>query len=91
MQREQSMVREPLQSELKLGTNETITDRTMTIRFPDNTQHMALAGRTGSGKTYAALEMLSVRDMDEMPWVIIDHKRDENIKALPAENSIRMR
>jgi hypothetical protein len=56
-----------------------------TIRFPDATQHMALAGRTGSGKTVAALEMLSVRDMESMPWVIIDHKRDENIKALPAE------
>ncbi len=57
----------------------------MSLRFPDATQHMALAGRTGSGKTVAALEMLSVRDMNTMPWVIIDHKRDENIKALPAE------
>lgn len=55
------------------------------IRFPDETQHMALAGRTGSGKTYAALEMLSIRNMDDMAWVIIDHKRDEAIKSLPAE------
>ena len=57
----------------------------MAIRFPDETQHMALAGRTGSGKTVAALEMLSLRDMHSMPWVVIDHKRDENIKELPAD------
>lgn len=46
---------------------------------------MAIAGRTGSGKTVAGLEMLSGRDMQSMAWVIIDHKRDDNIKALPAE------
>jgi DNA helicase HerA-like ATPase len=57
----------------------------MAIRFPDPTQHMAAAGRTGSGKTWAMLEMLSARVEDGMAWVIIDHKRDENIKALPAE------
>jgi hypothetical protein len=57
----------------------------MAIREPDETQHVAIAGRTGSGKTTAGLEMLSKRDMEGMAWVVIDHKRDENIKALPAE------
>lgn len=55
------------------------------IRFPDATQHIAIAGRTGSGKTWGALEMLSARDMHDMAWVVIDHKRDENIAQLPAE------
>ena len=53
--------------------------------FPGNDQHIAIAGRTGSGKTTGAVEMLSLRDFDEMPWVIIDHKRDDIIKHLPAE------
>lgn len=56
------------------------------IRYPDPTQHYASAGRTGSGKTVAGLAMLAACvDMDEIPVVIIDHKRDPNIKALPAE------
>lgn len=55
------------------------------IRFPDETQHVAIAGRTGSGKTVAGLEMLSARNMDDMAWVVVDHKRDENIARLPAE------
>jgi hypothetical protein len=40
---------------------------------------------TGSGKTWGALDMLSRRSFDRMAWVIIDHKRDANIKRLPAE------
>lgn len=42
---------------------------------------------TGSGKTVGALSMLAVRmkNNPEIPWVIIDHKRDPNIKKLPAE------
>lgn len=53
--------------------------------FPRDDQHVAIAGRTGSGKTTGALSMLSLRDMEVMPWVIIDHKRDPAIKLLPAE------
>lgn len=55
------------------------------IRLPDDTQHVALAGRTGSGKTWGALEMLSLRDLAGMAWVIVDHKRDDAIKRTPAE------
>ncbi len=55
------------------------------MRLPDDTQHVAIAGRTGSGKTVAGLEMLSARNMETQAWVIIDHKRDENVMALPAE------
>lgn len=57
----------------------------MKMRLPDDTQHVAIAGRTGSGKTWGALEMLSMRNMDNMAWVIIDHKRDQAIEKLPAE------
>jgi hypothetical protein len=55
------------------------------VRLPDPTQHVAIAGRTGSGKTVAGLNMLSQMDMDSMAWIVVDHKRDTNIKRLPAE------
>jgi DNA helicase HerA-like ATPase len=54
-------------------------------RLPNDTEHVAIAGRTGSGKTVGALNMLSMRNMDDMAWIIIDHKRDEQIAKLPAE------
>ena len=53
--------------------------------LPDDTQHVAIAGRTGSGKTVGALSMLSLRNMQDMAWIIIDHKRDDHIAKLPAE------
>ncbi len=56
------------------------------IRLPDDTQHVAIAGRTGSGKTVAALELLLMRDMRKMAWIIIDHKKDDNIAKLPAHD-----
>lgn len=55
------------------------------VDLPNDTQHIAIAGMTGSGKTWGALEMLSMRDFDKQAWIIIDHKRDENILKLPAE------
>lgn len=51
--------------------------------FPNSSQHIALAGRTGSGKSVAALDMLVRRP--EIPWLIVDHKGDDNIKLLPAD------
>lgn len=55
------------------------------IRLPQPDQHIALAGRTGSGKTVAGLEMLSLRDLEKQPAFIIDHKSDDHIAKLPAE------
>lgn len=54
------------------------------IRLPDETQHIAIAGRTGTGKTTAALELLSTRDFERMAWIIIDHKREDHIAKLNA-------
>lgn len=58
--------------------------------FPDLTEHIAFAGRTGSGKTIGAIDMLSRRIQPTavtkgrpFPWVIIDQKRDENLASLP--------
>jgi hypothetical protein len=60
--------------------------------FPDLTEHVALAGRTGSGKTWGAIDMLSRRVAPNkmskgrpFPWVIIDPKRDDNLVKIPHE------
>lgn len=52
---------------------------------PTNSQHIAIAGMTGSGKTQGAISMLSHRDFDAMTVYIIDHKGDSKLKLLPAE------
>lgn len=60
--------------------------------FPELTEHIAIAGRTGSGKTWGAIDMLSRRIAPTkvsrgrpFPWVIIDPKRDENLAKIPHE------
>lgn len=53
------------------------------LRWPDDTHRHAIVGMTGSGKTHFGLWCLSQRSFDEMPWVIIDSKRDPLLKTLP--------
>lgn len=60
--------------------------------LPDLTEHCAICGRTGSGKTWGALDMLSrrvgpakVTKGRPFPWVIIDPKRSKDIARLPAD------
>lgn len=58
------------------------------MRLPDNTQRLAIVGRTGSGKTVAALWHLSQRDFDRHPWLIIDYKHDNSIDQIPGLQEI---
>jgi hypothetical protein len=51
--------------------------------FPDDTQRHAIVGRTGSGKTQAALWHLSHRNFHLMPWVIYNYKTDRSINEIP--------
>lgn len=46
------------------------------MRFPDDTQHLSIVGKNGSGKTQAAVWHLSRRSFDEIPWIVLNHKRD---------------
>lgn len=52
------------------------------IRLPGSTHKLALVGRTGSGKTVAAVWHLSNADFDVRPWVIIDYKNDVLINGI---------
>jgi DNA helicase HerA-like ATPase len=53
--------------------------------MPNDTERHAIVGTTGSGKTIFGLWCLSHRSYTEMPWIIIDSKRDEHIAQLPAD------
>lgn len=52
------------------------------IRLPKSSQHIAIVGRNGSGKTQAALWHLSQRPLDRRPYIAIDFKGDEHINAI---------
>lgn len=44
---------------------------------PTDEHRTVVLGRTGSGKTQFSCDMLSTRNYDEIPWVVIDLKREE--------------
>ncbi|HED05859.1 MAG TPA: hypothetical protein ENI61_04150 [Ignavibacteria bacterium] len=44
------------------------------IKFPDNSQRITIIGRTGSGKTHAALWHLSIRNLKNLSWIILNTK-----------------
>lgn len=52
------------------------------VRLPGPTHKLAIVGRTGSGKTVAAIWHLSNSDFDERPWIILDYKNDELINRI---------
>lgn len=45
--------------------------------LPGNMDRLTEIGCTGSGKTVAALWQLSKKDFKEMPWIILDFKRED--------------
>lgn len=54
------------------------------MTLPDDTQRLAIVGKTGTGKTQAAVWHLAQRDFDVMPWIIIDFKGDALIGEIGA-------
>ena len=56
----------------------------MSVSLPRNTQRLAILGKTGEGKTVAAVWHLSNFDFDKMPWVIFDFKNDSLIGKIGA-------
>jgi hypothetical protein len=58
------------------------------INLPGDTDRLAVLGRTGTGKTHAAVYHLSRAGFDYMPWVIVDYKNDELINEIHRAESI---
>jgi hypothetical protein len=52
------------------------------INWPNDSQHLTVVGRTGTGKTHAGMWHLSGRNFVTKPWVILDTKGDEFIEEI---------
>lgn len=52
------------------------------LKGPDDTDRTMVLGRTGSGKSQFAISLLSTRNFDEIPWIIIDYKGEELIEDI---------
>jgi len=52
------------------------------FHLPKASQHVAIIGRNGSGKTHAALWHLSKRNFEVMPYVCFNFKGDELIDSI---------
>lgn len=61
------------------------------FEFPRNDQHVAIMGRTGSGKTQLGTWLLSHSDYDRRPHIIIDYKGDDLLNAIPYAQHIKFK
>jgi hypothetical protein len=51
--------------------------------LPDDSQHILLIGKNGSGKTRAAVWHLAQKDLANSQWIVINHKREKLINTVP--------
>ena len=52
------------------------------FEFPNDTERVAIVGRTGSGKTQFGSWLLSNADFHAKPWVVVDFKGDELLNSI---------
>ena len=62
----------------------------MEFRLPRQDERSVIVGRTGSGKTQAAVWQLSLRDYDRKPWIVFDFKGDRLIADIPRTQEISL-
>jgi hypothetical protein len=53
------------------------------IEIPNTSQRQLVLGKTGSGKTRAAVWNLSMRNLNYMPWIVLNHKGEQLIDNVP--------
>lgn len=53
------------------------------INLPGPEDRTLIIGPTGSGKTQFGLWLLSEMPIDEMPWIIVDYKREPKLAQIP--------
>jgi len=58
----------------------------VSVRAPEDTHRTMVLGRTGTGKSQAALDLLSRANFNEIPWVMIDYKGEDLIRDLLKQN-----
>jgi DNA helicase HerA-like ATPase len=59
----------------------------MKLILPTDKDRMLILGKTGSGKTRAAVYALSKRSLKSKPWVVLNHKGEELINSLVDEGA----
>jgi len=52
------------------------------FRLPDPSHRVTIVGMTGSGKTVYGAWLLSHAPFDQMPYVMVDYKRDELLNSI---------
>jgi hypothetical protein len=52
------------------------------VRWPNNTHRLAIAGHTGSGKTFAGMWHLGRQNLKRNSWTIVDTKGDDLIRDI---------
>lgn len=57
---------------------------------PNDTEHYISLGRNGTGKTTAALYLLSLESWDRKPWLIVDSKGDRDIGVIGKMDGVRV-
>lgn len=58
------------------------------MNLPNDTQRLTVFGRTGSGKTVAAMWHFSLRSYPWRPWIVYDYKGDKLIGEIPGAEEI---
>lgn len=53
------------------------------FELPREDEHTTIVGRTGTGKTQMGAWLLSTRDLEVKPWVILDYKGEELLNSIP--------
>lgn len=58
------------------------------IPLPKDDQRITILGKTGSGKTQAAMWLFSQRSYTHRPWIVLDFKQEKLIRDLPFKEYI---
>lgn len=61
------------------------------FELPREDEHTTIVGRTGTGKTQFGAWLLSTRDLERKPWVILDYKGEETLNSIPRIREIGLR
>lgn len=59
------------------------------VNGPNDEQISIILGRKGSGKTWFAVNLLSLQDFKRRIWIIVDYKRDALINTVVKQNHIK--